>query len=194
MIIRDFGLFARLFNTSWPLFVTHCRIVSFQGLRLIVFCVLRQSCCGKFEFSAESGHPGHPLLGCMKLAAHLKRSDHCRSSFYCQPDQLGCTQLYWWSVRYGRRVDGHWLGWLVGWSVEIGKGQQTGSNGLSPPQPQIRLFLPHCPRHQLWRIRFKRQAILLSIEDGKCSKKIFPTLVHSFEKSSSRHWSFHKVR
>ena len=27
----------RLFKTSGPLFVTHCRIVSFQGLRLIVF-------------------------------------------------------------------------------------------------------------------------------------------------------------
>ena len=33
--ILDFS--AKLFNTSWPLFATHCRIVSFQGLRLIVF-------------------------------------------------------------------------------------------------------------------------------------------------------------
>ena len=38
-------------------FLTHCRIGSFR--------VLRQSFCGKFEFSAESGHTGYPLLECM---------------------------------------------------------------------------------------------------------------------------------
>ena len=38
-------------------FLTHCRIGSFR--------VLRQSFCGKFEFSADSGHPGNPLLECM---------------------------------------------------------------------------------------------------------------------------------
>ena len=62
--------YARLFYTLWsskmpfsPLFVTYCRID--------IFRVLRQSFCGKFEFSAESGHPGYPLLGCMTyLLAH----------------------------------------------------------------------------------------------------------------------------
>ena len=67
--------------------------------------------------------------------AHLKRSDHCWSSFYCQPGQLGCTQLYWWSVRYGRRV--------VGWSENEGKKEEA-------TQPQIWLSSPHCPHHQLW--------------------------------------------
>ena len=39
------------------IFLTLCRIGSFR--------VLRQSFCGKFELSADSGHPGNPLLGCM---------------------------------------------------------------------------------------------------------------------------------
>ena len=39
--------------------LTHCRIGSFR--------VLRQSFCGKFEFSADSRHPGNPLLECMHL-------------------------------------------------------------------------------------------------------------------------------
>ena len=53
MIIRDFGLFARLFNTSWPLFVTHCRIVSFQGLTLIVFVFSDNLSAENLNFSAD---------------------------------------------------------------------------------------------------------------------------------------------
>ena len=37
MLIRDMGFSARLVSTSWPLFETYCRIVSFWVLKLIVF-------------------------------------------------------------------------------------------------------------------------------------------------------------
>ena len=103
--------------------------------------------------------------------AHLKRSDHCWSAAGLLSTRPACLYSTLLVKREIWEACGWALGWLAGRSVKIGKGQQTGSNSLSPPQPQIRLFLPHCPCHQLWRIRFKRQAILLSIEEGKCSKK-----------------------
>ena len=37
MLIRDMGFSARLVSTSWPLFETYCRIVSFGVFKLIVF-------------------------------------------------------------------------------------------------------------------------------------------------------------
>ena len=57
--------FARLFNTSWPLFVTHCRIVSFQGVRLIVFAFSDNLSAENYKLSAESGLPGLSFLECM---------------------------------------------------------------------------------------------------------------------------------
>ena len=59
------GFFARLFNTSWPLFVTHSRIVSFQGVRLIVFAFSDNLSAENYKLSAESGLPGLSFLECM---------------------------------------------------------------------------------------------------------------------------------
>ena len=67
------GFFARLFNTSWPLFVTHCRIVSFQRLRLIVFAFSDNISAENYKLSAESGLQRLQLLECMKSSS---------SSFY----------------------------------------------------------------------------------------------------------------
>ena len=58
---------ARLFNSLWSsnmpvdLFLTHCRIDSFR--------VLRQSFCGKFEFSAEFSSKLSQFFGCMWTGA-----------------------------------------------------------------------------------------------------------------------------
>ena len=59
---NDFGFIS---NTRW---------------RIDSFCVLRQSFCGKFEFSAESGHPGHPLLECMIASNHTVSSTYIVAS------------------------------------------------------------------------------------------------------------------
>ena len=60
MLIRDFGLFLQYFST--PLFVTHCRIVSFQGLRVRLTVSAFTD-----KLSAESGLPGLSLLECMLI-------------------------------------------------------------------------------------------------------------------------------
>ena len=57
---------ARLFNTSWPLYVTYCRIVNCEGLRLS-FCVLKQFVCGKFKIVCGVWTPATPafwMYGC----------------------------------------------------------------------------------------------------------------------------------
>ena len=66
MSIRYFGLFCKTCNTSWPLFVTHCRIVSFQGLRLKVFTFSDNPSAENSKLSAESGRQRLQLLECIK--------------------------------------------------------------------------------------------------------------------------------
>ena len=66
------GFSARLFNTSWPLFVTHCRIVSFQGLRLIFFAFSDNLSAENYKLSAQSGLQRLQLLECMLRSAETK--------------------------------------------------------------------------------------------------------------------------
>ena len=68
------GFFARLFNTSWPLFVTHNRIVSFQGVRLLVFAFSDNLSAENYKLSAESGLPGLSFLECMSTPCQRKVS------------------------------------------------------------------------------------------------------------------------
>ena len=54
------------------LFVTHFRIVSFQGPRLIVFAFSDNLSAENYKLSAESGLPGLSFLECMHLFLYLK--------------------------------------------------------------------------------------------------------------------------
>ena len=65
MLIRDFGLFSKAFQNFWTFICNTLQNCQLSGTETDSFRVLRHPFCGKFEFSAESGHPGHPLLKTM---------------------------------------------------------------------------------------------------------------------------------
>ena len=62
------NFYASLFNTKssdWPLFITHCRIDSWQILRLIVIAFWENLSAENSKLSADSGIHGIPLLECL---------------------------------------------------------------------------------------------------------------------------------
>ena len=91
------GFSTRLFNTSWPLIVTHCIIVSFQGLRLIVFAFSDNPSAENSKLSAESGRPGLVLLECMDFVWTLRKNFERELLNFLEDTPLkslhGCTDI-----------------------------------------------------------------------------------------------------
>ena len=90
VLIRDFGFFCKTFKHCFTYTITHCIMVCFQVLRLIVLAFSDNS-------SAESGLQRLQLLECM----HPNWSNLCQTffSFFQTPDVFQLVhRWFWWFV------------------------------------------------------------------------------------------------
>ena len=94
MIIRDFGLFCLL-----TFICNTLQNGQLSGTETDGFRVLRQSFCGKFELSAESGHPRHPLLECMIEISRCQMIWKCKLTFNLVSGRWSFYQVHLFCVQ-----------------------------------------------------------------------------------------------